>query len=147
MKRARVVPFVVGLPLASALSLALVLVSAPASAQSTNGYAVNKFEPAEKGSDWFANESLDLRGNFRPAIGVVGDYSTNQIAYYNHDGSPQGALVGEQIFVHLGASLDPGRSAPPRPEHPGRDLPGRASPYTLAATRKLLHRPVEGRDR
>jgi outer membrane protein OmpA-like peptidoglycan-associated protein len=95
MKRALVFSFVV-LPLA--------LVASQASAQTT-GYAVNRFDPAEKGSDWFSNESLDLRGKLRPALGLVGDYSTNNIAYYNYDGSHQAALVGKQFFMHIGASL------------------------------------------
>ena len=102
MKRARVFSFVV-LPL---LSLAAVAATpTQASAQTTNGYSVNQFEPSEKGSDWFTNESLDFRGKFRPAIGVLGDLSTNQIRFFNYDGSPQGALVADQVFVHVGASL------------------------------------------
>ena len=27
------------------------------------GFALNRFDPSEHGSDWFANESLDLRGS------------------------------------------------------------------------------------
>jgi hypothetical protein len=44
--------------------------SATASAQTieTPPAALNRFEPSETWSDWFANESLDLRGNFRPAL-------------------------------------------------------------------------------
>ncbi len=95
MKRALAFSFVV-LPLA--------LVASQASAQ-TNGYAVSRFDPSEKGSDWFANESLDLRGKLRPAFGVLADYATNEISYRNFDGSHQAALVGKQFFLHVGASV------------------------------------------
>jgi hypothetical protein len=98
MKRALAVSFVV-------LPLALVASAAPEASAQTNGYAVNRFEPSETGSDWFANESLDLRGNGRFAFGVLNDYTTNQIVYRNYDGSTQSALVGKQEFLHLGGSL------------------------------------------
>src|SRR5262245_56817920 len=29
------------------------------------GFSVIRFEPSERGSDWFSTESLDLRGKFR----------------------------------------------------------------------------------
>jgi OOP family OmpA-OmpF porin len=53
-------------PLAAALA-SLVLAPSPAAAQQTNGFAVNRFEPSERGSDWFTNESLDLRGHMLSA--------------------------------------------------------------------------------
>ena len=98
MKRALAFSFVV-------LPLALVASSASQASAQTNGYAVNRFDPSEKGSDWFANESLDLRGNGRFALGILSDYSTNQIVYRNYDGSTQSALVGKQEFLHLGGSV------------------------------------------
>jgi len=98
MKRALAFSFVV-------LPLALVASSASQASAQTNGYAVNRFDPSENGSDWFANESLDLRGNGRFALGILSDYSTNQIVYRNYDGSTQSALVGKQEFLHLGGSV------------------------------------------
>src|SRR4051812_25157863 len=56
---------------AAAVAGAALLASGTAFAQ---GFSVNRFEPSERGSDWFTNESLDLRGAVRPAFGVVGDY-------------------------------------------------------------------------
>jgi outer membrane protein OmpA-like peptidoglycan-associated protein len=92
------------LPFAALAALALFSAST-ASAQQANGYAVNAFNPAEKGSDWFENESLDLRGQLRPAIGILGDYASNEILFKNYDGSTLGSVVSNQFYLHLGASL------------------------------------------
>jgi outer membrane protein OmpA-like peptidoglycan-associated protein len=100
MSRARVLSSVAVLSIAGVAAT-----STQAFAQTTNGYSVNQFEPAEQGSDWFTNESLDFRGKFRPAIGVLGDLATNQIRFFNYDGSTQGSLVADQVFVHVGASF------------------------------------------
>jgi OOP family OmpA-OmpF porin len=82
--------------------------SATASAQTieTPPAALNRFEPSETGSDWFANESLDLRGNFRPALGVVGDFAYKPYILKNPDGSENTAIVSTQFYVHLGASIN-----------------------------------------
>ena len=53
--------------------LALSAGTSTASAQ-TRGFTVNRFEPSERGSEWFMLESLDFRGKARPAIGIVADY-------------------------------------------------------------------------
>src|ERR1700677_4550216 len=82
--------------------------SATASAQvvETPPAALNRFEPSETGSDWFANESLDLRGNFRPALGVVGDFAYQPYILKNSDGSENTAIISSQFYVHLGASIN-----------------------------------------
>lgn len=54
----------------------------------------SRFAPAERGSDWFAMESLDLRGNPEPAVGVVGDW-----------GYDRGATREDQVFLHVGGAL------------------------------------------
>ena len=79
--------------------------SGAARAQNAPGFAVNRFEPSETGSEWFANDSLDLRGDFRPAIGVVGDYSDKPYVLLNQDGSEQTAIIADQTYVHVGASV------------------------------------------
>jgi outer membrane protein OmpA-like peptidoglycan-associated protein len=92
--------------LGAAAILGAVLVPMTAHAQATRpGFAVNKFEPSERGSDWFANESLDYRGNFRPAVGVVGDYSYRSLIVFEEDGDVRGSVVRNAFFVHPGASL------------------------------------------
>jgi len=86
-----------------------VVVSAPllegrALAQSS-GFALDRFDPAPAGSEWFALDSLDLRGNLRPAGGLVGDYAYKPLVIYNTDGSERSAIVQEQLFLHVAASV------------------------------------------
>ena len=76
-----------------------------AAAPQAAGFNLDQFDPSERGSDWFALESLDLRGNLRPAIGVVGDYAYRPLAIYNADGSVRSNILSDQFFVHVGASL------------------------------------------
>ncbi|MEY4514285.1 MAG: hypothetical protein RLZZ450_6407, partial [Pseudomonadota bacterium] len=53
------------------LALTLGLLSRGARAQSvSSGFALDRFEPSERGSEWFSQDSLDLRGHLRPAIGL-----------------------------------------------------------------------------
>jgi len=69
------------------------------------GFAVDRFDPSERGSDWFSLDSLDLRGHVRPAIGIVGDFAYRPLVFYNADGTLAASLVRNQYFVHPGASL------------------------------------------
>jgi outer membrane protein OmpA-like peptidoglycan-associated protein len=76
-----------------------------AQAQQAPGFGVNRFEPAERGSEWFVLESLDLRGHLRPAVGVVGEYQYKPLVIYNSDGSERSAVVNHLFVVHPGGSL------------------------------------------
>jgi OOP family OmpA-OmpF porin len=70
------------------------------------GYAVSSFEPSERGSDWFANESNDYRGKFRLAVGAVADYSyRGVVGSYNADGLARASVLRNQLLLHTGASL------------------------------------------
>jgi outer membrane protein OmpA-like peptidoglycan-associated protein len=69
------------------------------------GFALNRFDPSERGSEWFVLDSLDLRGDARIAAGVVGDWAHKPLVLYNEDGSVDKLLVGDQLYVHVGASL------------------------------------------
>lgn len=76
-----------------------------ASAQHT-GFAVDRFEPSERGSQFFVVDNLDLRGAARPALGAVLDYAYKPLVGYNRpNGDERGVLVRHQTFVHLGGSL------------------------------------------
>ena len=70
-----------------------------------SGFALDRFEPSERGSEWFALDSLDLRGHGRPAIGVVADYAYKPLVFYDGEGNEVGALVEHQLFLHAGASV------------------------------------------
>jgi outer membrane protein OmpA-like peptidoglycan-associated protein len=91
-------------PYLCATVLSLLSLSSGAYAQ-TVGLSLDRFEPSERGSDWFANESLDLRGNLRPAIGAVGELAYLPLAIYGSDGGLRTPLVKYQLFAHVGASL------------------------------------------
>ncbi len=77
----------------------------PMAAGAQEGFALNRYEPAERGSDWFANESLDLRGDLRPALGVVFDYAHEPLMAYDRDGNEAAPVVGTQFFAHVGGAL------------------------------------------
>lgn len=77
----------------------------PALAQSASGFALNRFEPSESGSEWFANDTLDLRGHLRPALGLVADYGYKPYVLLNPDGSENTSVVTDQLFLHLGGSV------------------------------------------
>ncbi|MGH7271346.1 MAG: thrombospondin type 3 repeat-containing protein, partial [Polyangiaceae bacterium] len=68
------------------------------------GFAVDSFDPSERGSDWFSVESLDLRGHLRPAIGVVMDGAVAPLVLYSN-GQAQQSLIQDQVFAHVGGSL------------------------------------------
>jgi OOP family OmpA-OmpF porin len=93
--------------LAAIAAFFVLLASADALAQSTaSGFAVGRFNPSERGSDWFASDSLDVRGGVRPAIGVVGDYAHRPLVIYNPDGTVASSIVRNQLIVHGGAALN-----------------------------------------
>ena len=92
---------------AAALALlAAVAIAPPAHAQTANGFALDRFNPSERGSDWFVLDSLDLRGHLRPAFGVVGEYGYRPLVLYNVDGSSRSEIVRHQLFLHLGAAVN-----------------------------------------
>lgn len=90
-------------PLALAALVATAL-PVTASAQEATGYATNHYNPSERGSLWFANESLDLRGHGRIALGAVGDASYRSVVHYR-DGEVFQSVVRNQGFIHLGGSF------------------------------------------
>ena len=91
---------------AAALFAVSTLATTPSRAQSTAyGFSLDRFNPSERGSEWFALDSLDMRGNLRPAIGLVGELAVNPLVIYNPDGSTRATPVSDQLILHPGASL------------------------------------------
>jgi OOP family OmpA-OmpF porin len=88
-------------------TLAAVLFMLPtksATAQTTApGFALDRFEPSERGSDWFAADSLDFRGEKRLAAGAVLDYAHDPLVLYRPDGTKISGIVSDQFFAHLAA--------------------------------------------
>jgi OmpA-OmpF porin, OOP family len=88
---------------AAVLSL---LVPTVASAQTPEpGFALNRFQPAERGSDWFGVDALDLRGHGRFALGVVGDYAHKPLVIYDTAGNEVSAVVSDQLALHVGGAV------------------------------------------
>ena len=85
---------------------ATVTASTAAFAQSAPGFAVDRFNPSERGSEWFALDTLDIRGNGRVAIGAVGELALKPLAVPAE--GPDGThitVLKHQFFTHLGASM------------------------------------------
>jgi outer membrane protein OmpA-like peptidoglycan-associated protein len=80
------------------------LVPGTAHAQAA-GFALDRFDPSERGSDWFANESLDLRGNGRPAMGLVLDWAYKPLVVYDANGNEVESVVSDQVFLHAGGNI------------------------------------------
>ena len=92
--------------LSSLLALSVALVPQIASAQAvTPGFGVDRFNPSERGSEWFVLDSLDMRGGARPALGIVGEYAYKPLVVYGTDGNERAAIVSSQFFLHAGGSL------------------------------------------
>jgi OOP family OmpA-OmpF porin len=91
---------------ASAAALVTLVVPGSASAQTTaSGFAVNHFDASERGSEWFVMDSLDLRGNLRPAVGAVFEQAYRPLVLTDTNGDIKKSIVRDQSFLHLGASL------------------------------------------
>jgi OOP family OmpA-OmpF porin len=97
--------------IAAPLALLSLSLASSAAAQTTTppkpaeGFALNRYNPAERGSEWFALDSLDLEGHIRPAMGATFDWAHKPLVVYGPDGDEQTVLVENQIFAHVGASL------------------------------------------
>jgi outer membrane protein OmpA-like peptidoglycan-associated protein len=96
---------VVSFEIAFALIAVLATGGSAAAQPVATGLALDRFDPAERGSEWFALDTLDLRGRVRPAIGADLDWGHKPLVLYDVNDRPVGSVVGDQLFVHAGASL------------------------------------------
>jgi hypothetical protein len=83
------------------VALGLVATSGTARAQ---GYLLDRFDPSERGSEWFAADSLDLRGKARPAMGFVGAFAYRPLVVQS-GGVTTTAIVEQSWVVHSSASI------------------------------------------
>jgi len=79
--------------------------SLASAAPTSTGFALDRYQPAAAGSDWFQAESLDLRGKLRPGLGLVGNYSYRPLEVVDSVGEEVTAIVRYQFFYHLDANL------------------------------------------
>lgn len=92
----------------TAAILVHILTSPQSAAAQARGFAVNRFEPSDRGSDWFANESLDFRGDVRPALGLVFDWAYKPLVLRDPNdvqGDSRGNVITDQVFMHAGGVL------------------------------------------
>jgi hypothetical protein len=91
-------------PLQLALA-ALALSGGHAFAQTTTpqaaSVALDRFSPGEAGSKWFALDVLDLRGRGRWDASVIVDEAYRPLVLRSTDGSPDRAVVSDQLVTHL----------------------------------------------
>src|SRR5271165_6827258 len=85
-------------------ALALASLSSVANAQGVSGFKVDRFNPSERGSEWFALDTLDMRGEVRPAFGVVGEWASKPLELTAPNGTKTD-IVDSQMFLHVGGSL------------------------------------------
>jgi len=76
-----------------------------ARAQSVQGFADNRFEPAGAGSDWRSLESLRFDGHLRPALALVQNWAWKPLVAYDPQGGETGALIRQQLISHLDAAV------------------------------------------
>jgi hypothetical protein len=69
------------------------------------GFAIDRFEPAERGSRFFVVDPLDFRGPWRPAAGAVLDYGYKPLVAYDNNGDERGVIIRHQMWLHLGGSI------------------------------------------
>ncbi len=89
-------------------ALGVVSTERVASAQTRDGFLVNRFEPAERGSDWFTLDSLDLRGQLRPALGMTLQYNHAGLVTRDANGDTTAQIVQNQVIAHLGGAINLG---------------------------------------
>ena len=90
---------------AACAATALSLCTPSVATAQTKGFALDRFDPSERGSDWFVLDSLDFRGDKRVAAGLVLGYAYLPLAVYNSDGSLRSKIVQDSLVAHPGASV------------------------------------------
>ncbi|HLV20042.1 MAG TPA: OmpA family protein [Polyangiaceae bacterium] len=84
----------------------LAFIASPASAQGTDGFALNRFEPAPAGDRFFAVQGADPGGHLQPRLMLLGQYAYRPLVLYREGGDERvGSIVSDQLFLHAAASL------------------------------------------
>jgi hypothetical protein len=86
-------------------TFAALCIAAGASAQTASGFAIDRFQPSERGSEWFVTDSLDLRGRGRMALGFVADWAHRPLVIYDANGDAVRAPISSQLYFHLGGAV------------------------------------------
>lgn len=87
------------------LTVATLSLAAKSAGAQQSGFALDRFEPAERGSQFFTADTLDFRGDLRPALGVVMDYGYKPLVAYDLNGNELSSIVRHQLFTHVGGGI------------------------------------------
>ena len=79
--------------------------SAPQVNSDNGGFALNRFDISEVGSDWFAGDSLDLRGTARPGFRLAIDWAHKPLVQYDSKGKELAVVIKDQVYGHIGLGL------------------------------------------
>jgi OOP family OmpA-OmpF porin len=85
--------------------LGLVFLSFVDRAGAQEGFALNRFDPAEHGSVFFRGDSLDIAGHNLWTAGLVGDLAHKPLVVRDQDGNELANVIGDQLFLHTGATV------------------------------------------
>lgn len=84
-----------------------VIEAKPAAAQeAAAGFALDRFEPSERGGGWFVLDRLDFRGHGRLGVGITGDWAYRPLATFDANNSIVRSIVKNQMVGHAGLSLN-----------------------------------------
>lgn len=75
-------------------------------ARAQEGFALDRFDPAAVGSDWFDGDSLDFRGHGRGALGLTANYAHKPLVARDSEGNTTAAPVRNQFLFHLGGAVN-----------------------------------------
>ena len=84
------------------------IATAHAQQAQVRGYAIDRYEPSDRGSDWFVNECLDFRGSPRPTAGIVTEWAYKPLVLHdpaNIQGDARANVIVDQVVMHAGAAL------------------------------------------
>ena len=85
-------------------SCALLGASRTARADDLTGFAVNRFEPSESGSRFFATDTVDQSGKVRPAVRLTGDFGWHQLSLHDVNRN-ESYVIGSQLAMHVAAGV------------------------------------------
>ena len=93
--------------IASGALLAVGVTATPARAQ-VHGFAIDRHEPSERGSDWFVNDSLDFRGSPLAAGGLTFGWAYRPLVLHDPSaiqGNPLANAITDQVVMHAGGAI------------------------------------------
>ena len=92
------------------LALSALLATSGALAQQREPFALDRFQPAPAGQPFFGVPGPDVLGHADISMMVLGEYARNPLVLSRTSSAsqteqPAGAVVSDQLFIHIGASI------------------------------------------